>query len=148
MSFPREFSSNSANIWWGVAHMCICRVYYLGQFCQLLSYCLGHLRVTALAMASWTFPSKADYFFRQESGTALLWQEGTVKITCARRRRLIKFDGSVSFPCIGDPQMYATPTKGFRSKHDLFEGVVYELSEPKNAAKYAPPPWLQLQCSA
>ena len=43
--------------------------------------------------------------------------------------------------------LYTTPTKGIRSKSGIFEGVVYELSEPKRAAKCTPPPGLQLRCS-
>ena len=45
------------------------------------------------------------------------------------------------------PPTYTTPTEGFRSKCDVFEGVVYELSEPKRAAKDTLSPGLQLQCS-
>ena len=62
--------------------------------------------------------------------------------------------GGKSFPWhnpypieLGNHQTYTAPTKGFRSKGDIFEGVVYDLSAPKRAAKYTPPPGLQLQCS-
>ena len=48
----------------------------------------------------------------------------------------------------GDHQPYTTTTKCFRSKRGIFEGVVYELSEPKRAAKYTPPPGLHWQCSS
>ena len=42
------------------------------------------------------------------------------------------------FDVVGDHQTYTTPiivVNGFRSQLDIFEGVVYELSEPKRAAK-------------
>ena len=48
---------------------------------------------------------------------------------------------------LGDHQPYTTTTKDFQSKKGYFEGVVYELSEPKRRAKDTPPPGLHKRCS-
>ena len=49
---------------------------------------------------------------------------------------------------VGDHQPYTTPTKGLRSKSGIFEGVVYEVSEPETAARCTPPTGLGVRCSA
>ena len=81
-------------------------------------------------------------------GKLLRRKQSSAKISKISRDALESSEGVIVYLLtIRDHQPYTTPTKGIWSKCGIFEGVVYELSEPKRAAQCTPPPGLQLRCS-